>query len=305
VTARQDPTPNNAAQPTAAGPRRVALFVNRSKPDADRAADRLVPLIQRHGSLWGVIDVPDGSDGPSETEGVDLTVVLGGDGTLLAAAQVFGAAPLLGVNLGKLGFMAGFDLDTVCDRAADLFGGAPLDVHRSSVLRAAISADGTERDAGRAVNDFAIAAGPPYRMIVLDLRIDGADGPTIMGDGMILSTPLGSTAYNVAAGGPIVAPSVPSMTLTPIAAHSLSFRPIVLPESITVEVAVERANENEGDHAHGTTLVGDGIARRRLREGDRVRFACEPDGVGLVMNPQADYWSTLMRKMNWANNPRG
>lgn len=282
--------------------RAVALFVNRAKPDAGAAADRLAPLIERHGRLSAVVDAP---DGVHDTSGTDLVVALGGDGTLLAAAQAFPRVPLLGVNLGKLGFMAAFDLETVCDRSAELFGQAPLDMHRTSILRAVITSGGRRREAGWALNDFAIAAGPPYRMIVLDLRIDGASGPTIMGDGMILSTPLGSTAYSVAAGGPIVAPSVPSMALTPIAAHSLSFRPIVLPESVSVEVAVRRANSDERDDSHGTTLVGDGLARQRLREGDRVRLDCEPGAVGLVVNPEAEYWSTLMRKMNWASNPRG
>lgn len=275
--------------------RRVALFVNTTKPNVNDAVDRLRPLIERHGELVGVCD-EDTEEAPCTD--ADLVVVLGGDGTLLTAAKLFGRQPLLGVNFGKLGFMAAFDLETVEQRAASLFGTEALPLSEASMVEASVNGE----PAGAMLNEFVISAGPPYRLIELKTTIDGTPGPTVRGDGLILATPLGSTAYNVAAGGPIVAPTVPAMILTPIAAHSLSFRPIVLPGSSTVEITVVRGNDDE-DSEHGTSLVGDGAPLRRLDEGDVVRLGHAASGVRLVTNNARPYWSTLMTKMRWATAP--
>ena len=117
-----------------------------------------------------------------------------------------------------------------------------------------------------------------------------------------MATPTGSTAYNVSAGGPIVAPGVAAAVLTPIAAHSLAFRPIVLGEDHEVAVTLLEANEENGG---GTTLVADGQERRLLRGGQRVRFRGGGRRVRFVADPDGSYWRTLMRKMSWAAPPRG
>lgn len=285
--------------------RRVLLLVNRSKPDADRVARRLRGLIEQHGTFAGEADAVNG-DGASlpEAGDVDLAVVLGGDGTMLGAARrCYGRGwPLLGLNLGGVGFMADFELGTLEERAAGVFGGGGLSVIETPVLEAAVECRAGERwAAGPAVNEFVITAGPPYRMIALRLKIDGRPGPTVRGDGLIVGTPMGSTAYNVSAGGPIVAPSVPSIILTPIAAHSLSFRTIVAPSGSEIEVEVAEANSMNGE---GTTLVTDGQAMQRLREGDRVRVRTAAEPVRIVTSSASSYWETLMEKMRWATPPK-
>ncbi|MEL6396136.1 MAG: NAD(+)/NADH kinase [Planctomycetota bacterium] len=288
--------------------RRVALMVNRGKPGVGDAIEALREIVASEGAeIVSVTDVRSAGE-PAPAAGsstpADLVITLGGDGTMLSTARCCShpGVPLLGLNFGKLGFLADFDLETLRAQAGRLFGDQPLRTHEVATLHAALVSGGVARDAGRALNEFAITAGPPYRMISLRLWIDGRAGPEVRGDGLIAATPIGSTAYNVAAGGPIVSPGLDAVILTPIAAHSLTFRPIVLPGNSVVEVSVERANRENGS---GTTLVADGQVHVPLSEGDRVRIERAPDPVRLVENPGTAHWETLVDKMGWASGPPG
>ena len=244
-------------------------------------------------------------DPPADCSEVDLIVVLGGDGTLMTVAGRYAeqGRPILGVNIGRVGFMAGFDLDSLTLHAPDLFGGGALDLRRVAMLGAHIEdQNGQTIESLRAINDFAITAGPPYRMISLELFFDGQPGPQVSGDGLVVSSPMGSTAYNVSAGGPIVTPGVDATIVTPIAAHSLSFRPIVVAHACPVEIRLLTANRENGG---GTELVIDGRGRRRLRDGQRVVIRGGAGVIDFVGDPGVSYWQTLMRKMHWAAPPSG
>jgi len=280
--------------------RSVLLLVNRDKPEADAAAQRIEETIAKYGRVVAAIDT-DADDLPES--GVDLIVVLGGDGTLLSQSRRTAGmrVPLLGVNFGKLGFMAEFDEDALTEQASDLFGDAPLQVREAALLRVTVSRAGEEHLNGTALNEAVVTAGPPYRMIELCLRIDGRTGPIVSGDGLIVSTPLGSTAYTLSAGGPIIAPGVDAMAITPIAAHTLAFRPIAVPGTSVVELELLRVN---GDgRGPGTTLVLDGQVHEPLGVGDRVRIARDARTVRLVQNQKTGYWATLTNKLNWAARP--
>ena len=281
--------------------RSVLIVVNRRKPEAERALGQVRAMVERGGRVVGVIDADSADALPAET--ADLAVVLGGDGTLLSAARRLTDVPLLGVNIGKVGFMAGFELETLAAQAAGIFGNGPLSIREARTVTAVLrdGRTGQEKHRGRAINEFVLTAGPPFRMVTLTLGIDGAEGPTVSGDGMIVATPTGSTAYNVSAGGPILAPGVDAMVLTPIAAHSLSFRPIVVPASSVVTLTVRSVNAYENT---GTTLVIDGQVHERVGEGDSIEFTGGPP-VRLVVDPGAGYWATLRRKMGWASSPVG
>ena len=282
--------------------RRVLVIVNRSKPEAAAAEAEVIGLVRAHGSLVGVHDSRQPDELPAEA-GVDLVAVLGGDGTLLGQTRrlLDRGVPMLGVNFGKLGFLAEFDLAGLRDDASAVFGSGTLVCHEVRLLKACVARDGVERFEGVAVNECVVTAGPPFRMIDLAVRIDGGRGPTAMGDGVIVSTPLGSTAYNLSAGGPILTPDVDGIAITPIAAHSLSFRPIVVGGSSTIELALERVNED--GRGGGTTLVLDGQVQCRLLAGDRVRIARDGRTVRFVRNRRASYWDTLIGKFRWAAAP--
>ena len=299
--------------------RNVLLLVNQNKPDAVAAEREVRALIERHGSLVARLDAAGPMTIPDT--GFDLVVVMGGDGTLLAAARACAdrGVPLLGVNLGSVGFMAEFDLETLSDQAASVFGRGELATQRAPVIHAAIrgpdGAGGLEKPRAEeiALNEFVVTAGPPYKMVAIRMELDGSPGPRVVGDGLIVRTPTGSTAYNVSAGGPIVSPNVGAYVVTPIAAHSLSFRPIVIPFGTSLALTIERANEvdivgADGDcvpaESHGTTLMGDGQVNHRLHEGDRIEIGLSPTPIHLVLSGETTYWQTLMEKMRWATPPQ-
>lgn len=289
--------------------RRVLVLVNRRKAEASDATSRVESLLSGRAELLGVeeLGVEGASAECSAGAGTqpDLAIVLGGDGTLLAAARqsALAGVPLLGVNLGKVGFMADFDLDSLERHADALLGEEALPIRELATICVEVRAEGdtAPRFTGHALNEAVVTAGPPFRMLTLALRIDGRPGPTVAGDGLIVSTPTGSTAYNVSAGGPIVAPEVEALTITPIAAHSLSFRPIVVGRQRRIELRLDAVN---ADREGGTTLVVDGQLLVPLKEQDTVVFSDGRERVRFVVNPDADYWNTLISKMRWAAPPR-
>lgn len=305
---------------------RVGILFNGHKPLAVRALGDTRALIERHASLTGEANVAAPESG-FVCPDADLLVVLGGDGTLLSAARRCHGrdVPLLGVNFGKVGFLAEFEAATLGEHLPGMLRGGPMRTHDVTPLRCRVYGRGssTPRAEELAVNEFVVTAGPPYRMIVLRLGLAGlggvdaglggagprVSGPRVSGDGLIVSTPMGSTAYNVSAGGPIVAPGLAATVITPIAAHSLSFRPVVVPSAVPIEIEVERANRGAESGAagagqgSGTTLVADGLGQHALREGDRLEIAPGPHRVRFVANPSTSYWQTLMAKMRWAASP--
>ncbi len=258
--------------------------------------DDVEDLIRKHAAFVGEVDADDGPL-PDHTE-ADLAVALGGDGTMISQARRLAKRriPLIGVNFGRLGVLAEFDTASLRQHADVVFSGkAP--VHEHLILDVAVLDEhGVETARENAINDCVITAGAPFRMIELEISINGNEGPTLTGDGVIVATPIGSTAYNVSAGGPIVQPTLDAMIITPIAAHSLAFRPIVVGTGGDVAIDVLRANA-------GTTLVIDGQANVPLRLGQRVVVTRHADRARFVQNPTSTYWQILLQKMRWAAPP--
>lgn len=284
--------------------RSAIILVNRSKPGAGAALDAVSKTMHELGAPPACVLDADG-DLVADARGAELLIVLGGDGTLLAQARRCAslALPILGVNVGNLGFLAEFDVASFQRHARALFSaGALLSTSERIMLCADVLAPGGQSARTElALNDCVVTAGPPFRMIELDVYIDGAPGPTLCGDGVIVSTPIGSTAYNVSAGGPIVSPELDSFTITPIAAHSLAFRPIVLPSRCEIELRLRKANDD--GRGCGTTLVLDGQTHILLSESARIRLSRSAHTVRLVRNPETTYWATLIRKLHWAAAP--
>ncbi len=253
----------------------------------------------------------DGTPFDLTTLDCDAVLVLGGDGTLLSVARRLQGRPIpvMGVNYGRLGFLADFRPDEVkscftgwVDGGLKTGARQMLDV---SVLPAKVEVNLNDDDAVRghrrfgvlSLNDAVINAGPPFHMVELALGIDGDFGVKVFGDGMIVSTPSGSTAYNVSAGGPILNPPVQGFCLTPIAPHSLSFRPLIVPSSARVMLVAERVNR-------GTTLVCDGQDCTRLKVGERVVVRRAATDLHLIVNPRSRRWDALAGKLHWAMSPR-
>ena len=224
---------------------------------------------------------------------VDLIVVLGGDGTLLATARALNRkpVPLLAVNLGGLGFL------TVITRE-ELFATLELVLagNLRSERRVQIEADIVRADeviaSYLALNDAVLNKGAIARVLDFDVWIDNKFISTYKSDGLIVSTPTGSTAYSLAAGGPVIIPSVAAFIVTPICAHTLTNRPIVLPDSAIIEVAVKSQRES-------VYLTVDGQVGIALRSDDTVRIKKAASHVELIQSPHKSYFEILRQKLKW------
>lgn len=280
---------------------RVLLIAGAGRAEIAGHVPAVRRIVENHAELVGQIEADFAPLPPSlagRTPGIDIAVVLGGDGTLIGQARrlLDHGIPMVGVNFGRLGFLAEFDLETLQHHAGAVFGPQRV-VRQRLVLEAEVEAPHSpSRVIGVSINDCVITAGTPFRMIEMRLRVGGERGPDFSGDGVIVATPTGSTAYNVSAGGPIVHPDLECMIITPTAPHSLAFRPIVAPADRTLQVEVVRANS-------GTSLVLDGQVVEPLRDGMRVNVRRHPRPARFVVNPVGSYWRTLVDKLRWGAPP--
>ncbi len=287
---------------------RLFIVVNHDKPQVRSALDEMLPWVKKHAEVTGI-------DGETDKDlskvDADVILVMGGDGTLLSAARRLRGRqiPLLGVNFGKLGFLSNFSAGDFQRQFEDLLAGR-LPVRPRLMLEASVVAGDAmcdytapaevqhqRRFVATALNDAVITAGPPFHMIELNLSADCHTSVRFFGDGVIVATPSGSTAYNISAGGPIVMSGVDGLCITPICPHSLSFRPVVVSSQDTILITTAAVNE-------GTTLFCDGQASTKLHRGDTVVIRRDPHDVLLIENPQVRGFRTLAEKLHWATGPR-
>ena len=286
---------------------RLFVVANTAKPLVEPALDVLRQWLAGRAELAGV--ETDRTQDLSRVE-ADIILILGGDGTLLSVARRLGGRqiPLMGVNFGRLGFLSSFTPENFRDYLQRHLTD-PLPIRPRQMLEASVVPCGVERlpadetELARcrtffatALNDAVVTAGPPFHMVELEISADSETGVRYFGDGVIVSTASGSTAYNVSAGGPILSPNVEAFCITPICPHSLSFRPMVISSRSTVLIVAARVNP-------GTTLFCDGQASTKLEAGDRVIIRRSPNDVLLIENPEARQWRSLAEKLHWAVSP--
>ncbi len=258
------------------------LLADRSQPEVDAIAATLEV------ELADVVEFL-----PEEIDEASLAIAIGGDGTLIKHGRVLSQQkiPLVGVNSGRLGFLARFDVDSLIEHRHAIFSKSPK-ILEAMLLDITVD----ESPPTIAMNEAMIAAGAPFRLLELGLTIDGIPAPTLRGDGVIVATPTGSTAHNASAGGPIVDPSTNAFILTPIAAHSLAVRPIVLDGKANITIEVLQANE-------GTSLVIDGQVHCTMKQGMNMHVQQSKHSLSIVLNPARSYWNTLVDKLHWAAHP--
>jgi NAD+ kinase len=224
---------------------------------------------------------------------VDLIVVLGGDGTLLAVARAAGTreVPILGINLGRLGFLTEINIDELFPALDKVLAG---ELNVVSRMRLEVVVRRGEEDVARyqALNDAVITKTALSRMVDLEAFADGVKVTTYHADGLIVSTPTGSTAYSLSAGGPLLLPGIEAIVMTPICPHDLTHRPLVLPQTCVVEVV---ADPRGGEIA----LTVDGQEGMQLDPGDRVRMSRSPHPVALVASPFRNRYEILHEKLRW------
>lgn len=228
----------------------------------------------------------------------DVAIVLGGDGTMLNAARRLARykVPLVGVNQGRLGFMTDIARSDMLSCMEDLLDGR-FQPESRMLLDAEIRRDGREIDTGLALNDIVVDKGATGRMIEFELFIDGEFIYKLRADGLIVSTPTGSTAYALSANGPILHPALTGIALVPLCPHALTNRPVLIDDRAEIELIVR--------HAEDPRLHFDGQLTRDLRPGDAIRMRRADYSICFLHPPGYSYFAMLRQKLQWSERPKG
>jgi NAD+ kinase len=272
---------------------RVLVLGNGHRPGVAEAARRVVPFVS---SLAQVACVDLYQERALCDEQADLTLVLGGDGAILRAARQMGyrQVPVLGVNLGKLGFLADLTPEELCECFPRVVRGE-YRVTEHLMFECVVTGPGGSRTLP-GLNEIALHTGPPFHMLELDLAVDGEPVAGYRGDGLIVSTPVGSTAHNLSAGGPILGQELDAFVITPICPHTLTNRPVV--ESADKEYAITV----RGASANGMVVV-DGQEHLPIGPGHRVTLRRAPMRFRLAKVAGRTYYQTLRDKLRWGAPP--
>jgi NAD+ kinase len=286
------PGESTSAEP-ARGAIRLLVLGNANKPRVRQEAEQLLPFLREHAEVV-VFDLYQSQDLSSVQ--ADIALVLGGDGAILRAARQMGyrQTPVLGVNLGKLGFLADLNPKDLCACFPQVLQG---EYRVTQHLMFECQVDGPQGSRTfLGLNEIAIQAGPPFNIIDLDLAIDGEAVSRFSGDGLILSTPIGSTAHNLSAGGPILGQELSAFVITPICPHALTSRPVVDSADKTYTISIGRATA-------GMAVIVDGQEIVPLTVNDRITVRRAPVTFGLVKVPGRSYFQTLRDKLRWGTPP--
>jgi NAD+ kinase len=284
---------------TTEGVARVGFILKPDKTEAGVLFEELVPWLLEHGHVPVVTTedsiAPAGSEiVPEEQlgEACDLAVVLGGDGTMLRAARLVAAhgRPVLGINLGQLGFLTGFAAHEARSAIEAAIAGR---LGRTQRMRLAVkyTRPGGEPVVRYALNDAVVHQGAMARLVEIEAFCDGAFIASYRADGLIIATPTGSTAYNMAAGGPIVVPGQAAMTMTPICAHALTNRPLVIHATATILLRL-------GVDVRGVILTVDGQWAHSFLPGDQVEITAA-DAPLVLFESSKSFFDVMRDKLHW------
>lgn len=280
---------------------RVGIFCKRGNPNLSNVVPGLVRWLSEH-KIAALLD-PAGAkalgDGAVETpreelvRQSDLVIVLGGDGTLLAAARAMRdhEVPMLPVNLGSLGFLTSVKLSEMYPML-ELFLSGEHRLNLRMMLEAEVLRGGAKKHGARALNEAVVNQAALARLMDFDVHVDGSHIGRYRADGLIVATPTGSTAYSLAAGGPIVHPAIDAFLITPICPHMLTHRPLVVPGDSKIEITFSHV----GDPVH---LTLDGQKGFQLEAEDRIAVTKSAIRVPLVRPWKKTYFEILREKLRW------
>jgi NAD+ kinase len=278
---------------------RVAIATKMGSPEAISAAGELSEWLRRRGLAVALDErthraLDDPSDVYDFSVRYDLVVVLGGDGTLMSVARAQRHnVPILGVNLGGLGFLTEINRGELYPAMVEILAGR-FTTEARSLLDVELVRPSVAGLAYKALNDVVVTKSALARIIDLRIEVDGRLVARYRSDGLILSTPTGSTAYNLSAGGPIAYPTLPVILITPICPHTLTHRPLVVPDSSLVEVRLETPDQE-------VYLTVDGQEGTTLAPPDRVRVRSSQAHAHLVRISGRSFYDSLRSKLRWGS----
>jgi NAD+ kinase len=268
----------------------VVILGAPNKPRVHEAIERLQGPIAERADLVA-IDLEFAHDFVNCSH--DLVIVVGGDGSILQAARQMGSnqLPVLGINCGRLGFLAALSPENFLKLWPRIAAGE-YRVAESLMLECSVWRSGTCVARQAALNEAAVMGGPPYNILEIALEVDGQPASSYRCDGLIISTPVGSTAHNLSAGGPILQRTLPAVVISPLSPHTLTFRPVVDRADRIYELRVANPNAS-------TSLVVDGRVQCRLEAGDRIRVERSAQSFRMVIVPGQNDYQTLREKLGW------
>ncbi len=278
----------------------IGILTKPKFPDVTRILRELVTWLREHGKEVAVdgkaaalLGEPAVYSNAQIASLSDLLLVLGGDGTMLNAARLVEErqVPILGVNMGGLGFLTETTIEHLFPTLEKVFANDYL-LEERLMLRAHIDRHGEHVASPTVLNDVVVSKGTLARMVEIQILIDGQFVTNLRGDGLIISTPTGSTAYSLSAGGPVVNPIVEGLILTPICPHTLSHRPLVVESKSVIEVILT-------SHEEGAMATFDGQIGVSLSHGDRIAVRTSDHRAKLVRFPDRTYYEVLRKKLNW------
>ncbi|RKY28983.1 MAG: NAD(+) kinase [Planctomycetota bacterium] len=269
--------------------KKIVILGYPEKPEVAAVAKRLRPHLAKE---FDIVAEDLANDLDLEKVQADLAVVIGGDGSILATVRRMGSRqiPILGLNLGKFGFLAEFHEEDIEDVIAHLRDGSTV-CRQRTVLHCDLRRGGKVVEKSLAAND-AVVSHTQVRVIRTRLYIDDEYIATYVSDGLVVSTPTGSTAYSLSSGGPIVEPGIQAFVLTPVCPHTLSARPLVVSCEKVIEIELDPASPD-------ASLTIDGQLVYDLEKGDRVRITKSPYYFQLIELKTRSYFETLREKLNW------
>jgi NAD+ kinase len=289
-------------------PRHLGIVGNRSKEGVRALLPPLVRWVRSQGRrvtlekslARGIRGVGAGVSLESLVRRADALLVLGGDGTMLSAARAASEAgvPILGVNLGGLGFLTETAQESLYPSLARLFRGK-VELERRMMVEATVRTAGSKRvwtEIG--LNDAVIHPSERSRVIAMDLRIGTKEIGTLVGDGLIVASPTGSTAYSLSAGGPIVRPTAEGLLATPICPHTVTWRPLLLGADETIRLRLRPGHPR-------ASLTIDGQVARKLTPDDEITIRRARRRASLIVMERDSFYETLRTKLAWATSPRG
>ncbi|MCL4503965.1 MAG: NAD(+)/NADH kinase [Deltaproteobacteria bacterium] len=272
----------------------IAIITKKHKADALLAGQDLTAWFKSRGlTAQHLINEPEPHILPLPS-GTDLIVVMGGDGTILSVARHYGrlGLPILGVNLGGLGFLTEISRDELYPTLEEYILPGKFEVEERMILAVSLIRGGETIWQENVLNDAVINKGALARIAEMATWIDNEHLTTYRADGLIVSTPTGSTAYTLSAGGPIAYPTLRHIILLPICPHTLSNRPIILPGCVTVAVTLD-------EKVQDVYLTLDGQVGQELKPLDRLEVRCGDYNVKLVKSPRRSYFEILRTKLGW------
>jgi NAD+ kinase len=286
--------------------KRIGLFGNPLKTDLPIAVQAILSICVPAGiKVFASEDLAGGIPASIEVlpnedliDKVDVVIALGGDGTMLRAGRVLGLSgvPLLGVNLGSLGYLTDVPLEELSAAVEQLLAGQ-FHIDNRSRVYCSVWREGNKIATASALNDLVVNMGPLPRALDMELLMDGDSLGRFLGDGIIVSTPTGSTAYNLSAGGPICQSTVDCLLVAPICPHSLGMRPLVVASDTKIELFLHETGE-------GAVLTADGQRTNNLANGDRLAFREAHREVNLVKFPESSFYRVMRHKLNWGGTRR-